>query len=64
KKSVGYVGREDMSEYIQKGYIRIADIMPILDDMRIADIPTLYAIVSKRLKTREDIMKCEAYARH
>jgi hypothetical protein len=27
-----------MSEYIQKGYIRIADIIPILDDMRIADI--------------------------
>ncbi len=30
-----------MRENIQKGYIRIADIMPILDDMRIADIPTL-----------------------
>jgi len=33
-----------MSEYIQKGYIRIADIIPILDDMRIADIPTLCEI--------------------
>ena len=33
-----------MSEYIQKGYIRTADIMPILDDMRIADIPKLYEI--------------------
>jgi len=41
KKSLGYVGREDMSEYIRKGYIRIADIMLILDDMRIADIPKL-----------------------
>jgi SepF-like predicted cell division protein (DUF552 family) len=40
------VGREDMSEYIQKGYIRIADIMPILDDMRIADIPKLYAMLT------------------
>ena len=36
-----------MSEYIQKGYIRIADIMPILDDMRIADIPTLYERASQ-----------------
>jgi hypothetical protein len=35
-----------MSEYIQKGYIRIADIMPILDDMRIADIPKLGEIHS------------------
>jgi len=38
------VGREDMSEYIQKGYIRIADIIPIQDDMRIADIPELSEI--------------------
>ncbi len=30
-----------MSEYIQKGYIRNADIIPIQDDMRIADIPEL-----------------------
>jgi len=30
-----------MSEYIQKGYIHIADIIPIWDDIRIADIPTL-----------------------
>ena len=30
-----------MSENIQKGYIRIADIMPFQDDMRIADIPKL-----------------------
>ena len=35
-----------MSEYIQMGYIRIADIMPILGDMRIADIPTLAEIAS------------------
>jgi len=35
KKSVGYVGREDMSEYIQKGY------------MRIADIPELYVMFNK-----------------
>jgi hypothetical protein len=35
-----------MSEYIQKGYIRIADIMPILDDMRITDIPKLYAMLT------------------
>ena len=34
-----------MSEYIQKGYIRNADIIPIQDDMRIADIPELYVIV-------------------
>ena len=33
-----------MSEYIQKGYIRIADIIPIQDDMRIADIPELSEI--------------------
>ena len=33
-----------MSEYIKKGYIRNADIIPIQDDMRIADIPELYAI--------------------
>ena len=33
-----------MSEYIQKGYIRIADIIPILGDMRIADIPALSPI--------------------
>jgi hypothetical protein len=38
------VGKEDMSEYIQKGYIRIADIIPIWDDIRIADIPTLSEI--------------------
>jgi len=30
-----------MSEYIQKGYIRNADIIPIQDDMRIADIPDI-----------------------
>jgi len=35
-----------MSEYIQKGYIRNADIMPIQDDMRIADIPKLSEIAS------------------
>jgi hypothetical protein len=29
---------------IQKGYIRTADIMPILGYIRIADIPMLYAI--------------------
>jgi hypothetical protein len=28
---------------IQNGYIRIADIIPIWDDIRIADIPELYA---------------------
>ncbi|MCK4731617.1 MAG: hypothetical protein KAT65_04080 [Methanophagales archaeon] len=43
-------GGEDMSEYIQKGYIRIADIIPILDDMHIADIPKLYAIPHTRQK--------------
>ena len=36
-----------MSEYVQKGYIRIADIIPILDDMRIADIPKLSKIVDE-----------------
>ena len=33
-----------MRENIQKGYIRIADITPIQDDIRIADIPKLYEI--------------------
>ncbi len=33
-----------MSEYIQKGYIRIVDIIPIWDGIRIADIPTLSEI--------------------
>lgn len=30
-----------MREYIQRGYMRIADIMPILGDIRIAYIPKL-----------------------
>jgi hypothetical protein len=34
-----------MREYIQKGYMRITDIMPILGDIRIAYIPKLYEIV-------------------
>ena len=37
-----------MSEYIQKGYIRNADIIPIQDDMRIADIPELSEIALRR----------------
>jgi len=41
-----------MSEYTQKGYIRIAAIMPILDDMRIADIPTLSEIVPLKFEVR------------
>ena len=35
-----------MSEYIQKGYIRNADIIPIQDDMCIADIPELAEIMT------------------
>ena len=42
-----------MSEYIQKGYIRIADIIPILDDMRIADIPKLCEINQARIYSGE-----------
>lgn len=41
---------EDMSEYIQKGYIRIVDIIPILDDMLIADVPKLSEIGGKGLE--------------
>ena len=42
-----------MSEYIQKGYIRNADIIPIQDDMRIADIPKLGDIAK-----RKEVRKC------
>ncbi len=37
-----------MRENIQKGYMRIADIMPILDYMRIADIPKLSEMRNKK----------------
>lgn len=40
-----------MREYIQKGYMRIADIMPILGDIRIAYIPKLCAIPCSKMPT-------------
>ena len=42
-----------MSEYIQKGYIRNADIIPIQDDMRIADIPELGETAAMNTRRQE-----------
>jgi|GEM_PF-4294820 len=44
---------EGMRKNIQEGYIRIADIIPIWDDIRIADIPKLYDILLGALTSRE-----------
>jgi hypothetical protein len=48
---------KEVKKHIQKGYIRIADIMPFQVDMRIADIPKLSKIPSQMVNNLNEVFE-------